>query len=54
MYQQYFAEIAVNPTLPQSISADCTADNHCLLIDPNKNGKVAINISCYDDLSCKS
>ena len=27
---------------------------HCLLIDPNKNGKLVTTISCYDDLSCKS
>ena len=56
MYQQYFAEIPVNPTcvLPQSASVDGTADMHCLLIDPNKNGKLATTISCYDDLSCKS
>ena len=56
MYQQYFAEILVNSTcvLPQSASVDGTADMHCLLIDPNKNGKLATTISCYDDLSCKS
>ena len=52
MYQQYFAEIPVNPTcvLLQSASADGTADMHCLLIDPNKNGELATTISCYDDL----
>ena len=56
MHQQSFAEIPVNPTcvLPQSASIDGTADMHCLLIDPNKNGKLATTISCYDDLSCKS
>ena len=56
MYQQYFAEIPVNPTcvLPQSASVDGTADMHCLLIDLNKNGKLATIISCCDDLSCKS
>ena len=56
MYQQYFAEIPVNPTciLPQSTSVDGTADMHCLLIDPDKNGKLATTISCYDALSCKS
>ena len=56
MYQQYFAEITVNPTcvLPQSPSVDGTAGMHCLLIDPNKNGKLATIISWYDDLSCKS
>ena len=56
VYQQYFTEIPVNPTcvLPQSASADGTADMPCLLIDPNKNGKLATTISCYDDLSCKS
>ena len=49
-------EIPVNSTcvLPQSTSADSTADMHCLLIDPNKNGKLATTISCYNDLSCKS
>ena len=56
MYQQYFAQIPVNPTcvLPQSASVDGTANIHCLLIDPNKNGKLATTISGYDDLSCKS
>ena len=56
MYQQYFAKISVNPTcaLPQSASVGGTADMHCLLIDRNKNGKLATTISCYDDLSCKS
>ena len=55
MYQQYFAEIPVNPTcvFPQSAPVDGTADMHCLLIDPNKNGKLATTISCYHDLSCK-
>ena len=56
MYQQYFAQIPVNPTcgLPQSASVDGTANIHCLLIDSNKNGKLATTISGYDDLSCKS
>ena len=56
MYQQLFSEIPVYSTcvLPQSASVDGTADMHCLLIDPNKNGKLATTISCYDDLSCKS
>ena len=55
MYQQY-SETPVNPTciLPQSASVDGTADMHCLLIDTNKNKKLATTISCYDDLSCKS
>ena len=56
MYQQYFAEISVNATcvLPQRASVDGTAGMHCLLIDPNKKGKLATTISCYDDLLCKS
>ena len=56
VYQQYFAEISANPTcvFPKSAFIDGTADMHCLLIDPNKNGKLATTISCYDDLSCKS
>ena len=56
MYQQYLAQIPVNPTcvLPQSTSVDGTVDMHCLLIDPDKNRKLATTISCYDDLSCKS
>ena len=56
MYQQHFAKIPVNPTciLPLSASVDGTAHMHCLLIDPNKNGKLATTNSCYDDLSCKS
>ena len=37
MYQQYLAEILVNPTcvLAQSTSVDGAADVFCLLIDPN-------------------
>ena len=56
MYQQYFVEIPVNATcvLPQRTSVDDAADMHFLLIDPNKNGKLATTISCYDDLSFKS
>ena len=56
MYKQNFAEIPVNQTciLLQGASVDGTADMHCLLIDPNQNGKLATTISCYDDLSCKS
>ena len=55
IYQKYFAKIPVNPTcvLPQSASVDGTADMHCLLIHPSKNGKLATANSCYDDLSCK-
>ena len=56
MYQQYFTEIPVNLTcvLPQSASVDDTADMHYLLIDQNKNGKLATTISCYNGLSYKS
>ena len=56
MYQQYFAEIPVNPIciLQHSASVDGTADMLCLLTDQNKNGKLATTISGYDDLSYKS
>ena len=56
MHQQYFAQIPVNPicVLLQSASIDGTTDMHCLLIDPNKNWKLATTISCYGGLSCKS
>ena len=56
MYQEHFAKIPVSPTciLSQSTSVDSTTDMHCLLIDPNKNEKLATIISYYDDLSYKS
>ena len=55
IYHQYPAKIPVNPTcvLPQNASVDGAADMLCLLIDPNKYGKLATAISCYDNLSCK-
>ena len=56
MYQQYFAEITINPPwiLPQRASVDGTADMYCFLIDQHKNRNLATTISCYDHLSCKS
>ena len=56
IYISNTSEIPVNPTcvLLQSNSVDGTDDMLCLLIDPNKNGKLATTICCNDDLSCKS